>query len=97
MGAVRGTPVLFWFLGFRCWVIGDRKREEYSRWKGNGNNQGGKEWTHGVFFWGEASSAHSWCFFSPCFEPYVRKPSGQMLIASLFTKGDRALAQDLQP
>jgi len=50
MGAVRGTPVLFWFLGFRCWVIGDRKREEYSRWKGNGNNQGGKEWTHGVFF-----------------------------------------------
>jgi len=59
MGAVRGNSCSFWFLGFRCWVIRDRKREEDSRWKGNGNNQGRKEWTHGVFFWGKASSARS--------------------------------------
>jgi len=49
MGAVRGTPVLFWFLGFRCWVIGGRKREEYSRWKGMAIIKAERV-AHGVFF-----------------------------------------------
>jgi len=49
------------------------------------------------FFFGVRLAVRIAGVFFLDFEPYVRKPSGQMPTASLFTKGDLAQAQDLQP
>ncbi len=63
-GRSPGDSCSFWFLDFRCWAIGDRKREEDSRWKGNGNNQGRKSGRTGFFFGVRLAVRIAWFFFS---------------------------------